>query len=239
MRSISGLITVHRKQPDDTSRLKVLVPSIGNFFTELDLVTAYNIYDKVGHMSKRSFVPPSFNEIRSILNIAQVRAMAKRGVQLITFDGDQTLYADGRCITRTDIIGSIIDLMKAGTVVAVVTAASYLENASGYEQRLSNLLQAFRDHQLKKETLQLFYVVGGECNYFFQCNEAAHLEYIPRERWQTGVGSLSVVSCLVHNCKFDLNVYYLHCYLKTIATTGCRCVRTDRGGYQKDLGPCP
>jgi hypothetical protein len=41
-------------------------------FTSLPLVKAFEHYDINGAISARHFVPPSFNDIRHILNIAQV-----------------------------------------------------------------------------------------------------------------------------------------------------------------------
>lgn len=38
---------------------------------------------------------PSFNDVRKILNSAQVMAVTNGALQLATFDGDVTLYDDG------------------------------------------------------------------------------------------------------------------------------------------------
>ncbi|KAF3207542.1 IMP 5'-nucleotidase [Orbilia oligospora] len=47
-------------------------------------------------ISSRRFVSPSFNDIRLILNTAQIMSLVKGGpLQLVTFDGDVTLYDDG------------------------------------------------------------------------------------------------------------------------------------------------
>ena len=45
-------------------------------------------------ITNRRHVNVTFNEIRHILNLAQIHAI-KTTVKLVTFDGDQTLYADG------------------------------------------------------------------------------------------------------------------------------------------------
>ena len=74
------------------SRLYSIVPSVGRFFTPLPLVEAFNIFDAKYKLSQRRFVSISFNEIRKILNLAQLIAM-KGNLRLITFDGDQTLYS--------------------------------------------------------------------------------------------------------------------------------------------------
>lgn len=72
-----------------TSRLKELVPQVGRFFTELPLVKAFCVYDGEKALTGRKFVPPSFNDIRHILNIAQVLALTGK-LRLITFDGTAT-----------------------------------------------------------------------------------------------------------------------------------------------------
>ncbi|KAJ2329089.1 IMP 5'-nucleotidase, partial [Coemansia sp. RSA 2681] len=97
--SIEELIEEHRSFTSQGiptySRLAKLVPSIGTFFTPLPLQQAFervNIQDKI---SARKHVPPSFNDIRRILNMAQVIAIAPQ-LKLVTFDGDMTLYADGQ-----------------------------------------------------------------------------------------------------------------------------------------------
>ena len=59
-------------QDPKRSRLKELVPQIGNFYTNLHLVDALNEYDQFFALSRRRYVPPNFAEIRHVLNIAQV-----------------------------------------------------------------------------------------------------------------------------------------------------------------------
>ena len=181
------LISEHRRASDvTTTRLHRLVPSVTKFFTELDLVRAYRVYNEQTRMSSRLFVSPTFNEVRHILNVAQVHATCSGELRLISFDGDQTLYADGSCISNGSIIGSIIRLMQLGITIAVVTAASYGDNAAGYEGRLALLLEQFRKRQLDEDTLKRFFVVGGECNYLFQCNKFARMQHIRRASWQPG-----------------------------------------------------
>ena len=55
---------------------------------------AFEIYDDKYAVSQRRHLPPTFNEIRHILNLAQVIALAD-SLSMISFDGDQTLYSDG------------------------------------------------------------------------------------------------------------------------------------------------
>jgi IMP and pyridine-specific 5'-nucleotidase len=81
------------------SKLKLLVPSIGNFFTRLPLAEAFKYQDSQRFISSRRFVPPSFNDIRLILNTAQIMGVAAAGaLDLATFDGDVTLYDDGKSL---------------------------------------------------------------------------------------------------------------------------------------------
>ena len=53
--------------------------------------------DRQRRISSRRFVPPSFNDIRLVLNSAQVLGLVRDGgkPKLVTFDGDVTLY--GMC----------------------------------------------------------------------------------------------------------------------------------------------
>lgn len=92
------------------SKLKLLVPSIGTFFTRLPLVKAFKIQDRIRSISYRRFVPPSFNDIRLILNTAQILAITMSGaLELVTFDGDVTLYDDGQSLEPTsDVIPRIL-----------------------------------------------------------------------------------------------------------------------------------
>lgn len=86
---------------------------------------ALDEYDSFSHLTQRKFVKPNFAEIRHILNIAQVRAITDT-LQLITFDADGTLYADGHHFDEdNEMIGHIIDLLRCGVTVGIVTAAGY------------------------------------------------------------------------------------------------------------------
>lgn len=90
---ISNFSVAHQKVGlHGQSKLKLLVPSIGTFFTRLPLADAFRYQDKKRFISSRRFVPPSFNDIRLILNTAQVMGLVSAGpVELATFDGDVTL----------------------------------------------------------------------------------------------------------------------------------------------------
>lgn len=57
------------------SRLKQLVPSVGTFYTRLPLRKAFEAYNAKYGITKRRYICISFNEIRHILNLAQIIAM--------------------------------------------------------------------------------------------------------------------------------------------------------------------
>ncbi len=166
------------------ARLKKLVPSIGSFFTPLPLVESFQEMDQERNFIGRRFVPPSFNDIRDLLNQAQIKAIAP-ALELITFDGDMTLYADGADFVRNSkLVGLLSDLLRLGKKVAIVTAAGYPKDSKRYEQRLSGLLESFREGADKKY-LANFYVLGGECNYLFRYDPMIHhLVYIEPEIYQ-------------------------------------------------------
>lgn len=87
-------------------------------------------------------------------------------MKLITFDGDYTLYADGQDFAKDSaLVGLIISLLEHGIKVAIVTAAGYPGDAVRYEQRLSGLLDGFRNFKKNKDIFSNFYVLGGECKY--------------------------------------------------------------------------
>lgn len=69
------LIDEHIKM-DDKSRLKQLVPTVGVFHTGLPLRKAFEEYNRKFKVTKRKHITISFNEIRHILNLAQVMALA-------------------------------------------------------------------------------------------------------------------------------------------------------------------
>ena len=75
MKDVEDLILDHiahqRSGTGHASKLKLLVPSVGTFFTPLPLQDAFNYQDAKRCISSRRFVPPSFNDIRLVLNTAQ------------------------------------------------------------------------------------------------------------------------------------------------------------------------
>ena len=171
------------------SRLKRLCPSIGVFFTPLPLVEAFKELERDRSFIGRRFVPPSFNDIRYLLNLAQIHAISGE-LELITFDGDMTLYADGADFARdSKLVVLLVELLRLGKKVAIVTAAGYPGNPARYEQRLSGLLHSFREEQAASPSscgfFSNFYVLGGECNYLFQYNpNSQHLIYLEPELYR-------------------------------------------------------
>ena len=86
----------HQSGSEAASKLKLLVPSVGTFFTPLPLQEAFKFQDERRYISSRRFVAPSFNDIRLILNTAQAMSLVRDSkLELVTFDGDVTLYDDG------------------------------------------------------------------------------------------------------------------------------------------------
>ncbi|KAG5916914.1 IMP 5'-nucleotidase [Claviceps sorghi] len=80
------------------SKLGMLVPTAGPFFTRLPLEAAFKYQDRKRYISSRRYVAPSFNDVRLILNSAQTMAVTGGALQLATFDGDVTLYDDGESL---------------------------------------------------------------------------------------------------------------------------------------------
>ncbi|KAK4963819.1 IMP 5'-nucleotidase [Elasticomyces elasticus] len=190
MHDVEELINDHiahqRKGLHDRSKLKLLVPSVGLFFTPLLLQEAFVYQDRRRYISSRRFVAPSFNDIRLILNTAQVISLVRGGpLELVTFDGDVTLYDDGGSLTdENPAVPRILDLLRKCTRIGIVTAAGYTD-ASKYHGRLYGLLDAVSRSDLPLELKENLIVLGGESNYLFRYSDAspARLEHVPRERW--------------------------------------------------------
>ena len=165
----------------------MLVPSVGIFFTPLLLHEAFVYQDSKRLFSHRRFVPPSFNDIRLTLNTAQVMSLTRGGpIELMTFDGDLTLYDDGESLTDDNpVIPSLISLLQKDTKIGIVTAAGYVE-ARRYYERLHGLLDAVNASErltsIQKESLV---VMGGEANYLFRYSEGEpdRLKHVPRKDW--------------------------------------------------------
>ena len=196
MKYFEVLVDEHRSaflNKENRSRLKEYVPSVGRFHTHLPISQAFTLYDLKYSISKRRFISPTFNEIRHILNLSQIMAIGTN-LQLITFDGDQTLYSDGGNFEDSeDLAVGIMSLLCNGVKVAVVTAAGYGLDGSKYTRRLRGLLDRFVHEKLTREQVENFYVFGGECNYLLRCTlqqstEGTELEPVilpvPMEDWQ-------------------------------------------------------
>ena len=74
------LIDEHRQWDADDgdakpSRLKQLVPTVGKFHTHLPLRRAFEAYNVKYGLTKRKHICISFNELRHILNLAQIMAL--------------------------------------------------------------------------------------------------------------------------------------------------------------------
>lgn len=169
---------------ESRSKLKLLVPSVGTFFTALPLKDAFRFQDERRFISSRRFVAPSFNDVRLILNTAQAMSLVRSSrLELVTFDGDVTLYDDGESLTPDNLcIPRILDLMKQGVRIGIVTAAGYTEAAKYYE-RLYGLLDAIAKENIPERQLV---VMGGEANFLFAYTPHVDckLEPVPSEDWQ-------------------------------------------------------
>lgn len=193
MRFFEELIDEHRRNPEK-SRLSQFVPSVGVFHTHLPLHHAFRIYDNKYSISLRRHIAPSFNEIRHILNLAQILAIGDT-LKLISFDGDQTLYDDGGNFdaNNDELALAIIRLLCHDVKVAVVTAAGYGWSGSKYEVRLKGLLSRMVDENMTKEQIENFYVFGGESNYLFQCTlldsdvDTSHLSPFPKKEEESNI----------------------------------------------------
>ncbi|EFE38988.1 hypothetical protein TRV_06351 [Trichophyton verrucosum HKI 0517] len=192
MRDVEHLINDHielqKTGASGKSTLKLLVPSVGTFFTPLLLEDAFIYQDNKRFISHRRFVPPSFNDIRLTLNTAQLMGLVRRSeVQLITFDGDVTLYDDGCSLTADNpVVKRIILLLKQNKRVGIVTAAGY-SSAAKYKERLEGLLEAIKDSaDLSVKQKNHLTVLGGESNFMYEFDPQSPdlLTYKPQSEWQ-------------------------------------------------------
>ncbi|EFX04893.1 imp-specific 5 -nucleotidase [Grosmannia clavigera kw1407] len=158
MRDIETMVAEHRLlQGDDLldsrrdswppprpSRLQLLVPTVGPFFTPLPLEAAFLFQDRRRRISSRRL--------------------------LVTFDGDLTLYEDGQNLEPdSPLIPRILELLRRDIKVGIVTAAGY-DTADRYYERLHGLLCAVRDagpDSLTDAQKHGLVVVGGEASFVF------------------------------------------------------------------------
>ncbi|KAI1472335.1 IMP-specific 5-nucleotidase [Daldinia caldariorum] len=224
MRDVEVMIDDHITHQLESSRvpskLKLLVPTIGNFFTRLPLEAAFKFQDRKRYISSRRFVSPSFNDVRLILNTAQLMAVTTHGtLQLATFDGDVTLYDDGESLEPTSpVISRMIDLMRKNVKIGIVTAAGYTL-AEQYYARLHGLLDAIASSTaLTPQQRQNIVIMGGEANYLFEFSPTSPhlLSPVPRERWLTAemaswsdaaiTALLDVAEAALRDCIKNLNL---------------------------------
>lgn len=178
------------------SRLRQLVPTVGRFFTQLPLKEAFLIEDQRKQISKRRLVSPSFNDVRAILNTAQVLALLKiykdseklgTKLKLVTFDGDVTIYEDGHSLVELDpVVSRLMKLLELDIFVGVVTAAGYPGSAGvpQYYQRLKGLIDAINKSTLKPHQKENLLVMGGESNYLFRFSTRSNnLEFVDGDEW--------------------------------------------------------
>ncbi|OQR95712.1 IMP-specific 5'-nucleotidase [Thraustotheca clavata] len=171
-------------------RLKKYIPKVRSIFVPLRLMDAVRIYDEFSHFSKRKRVAPTFKEIRHILNLATVHALAP-SVKMVTFDADDTIYEDGGTISAdSEMLKVIVELLKKGIIVSLVTAAGYPGEPHRYEARLRGILEALE--VLTPEQRSRFLVMGGECNYLHVTETSStgkvSLRVVPPSEWKDGRG---------------------------------------------------
>jgi IMP and pyridine-specific 5'-nucleotidase len=166
----------------------MLVPTAGPFFTRLPLEAAFKYQDRKRYISSRRYVAPSFNDVRLVLNSAQIMAVTNGALQLATFDGDVTLYDDGKSLEPTSpIVPRLLDLMRKNIKIGIVTAAGYT-TADKYYERLHGLLDAIAESaDLTPAQKQNIVIMGGEDNYLFEYSpsSAYRLAPVPRDQWLT------------------------------------------------------
>ncbi|KIX93932.1 uncharacterized protein Z520_10269 [Fonsecaea multimorphosa CBS 102226] len=202
-RDVEDLILDHINQQaisNPRSKLNMLVPTISAFFTPLALEDAFRYQDAKRAISSRRFVAPSFNDIRLILNTAQVMAMIRPkpyrqlkvklnpGLELLTFDGDVTLYEDGASLHSPEanpVILRLLHFLAQDVKIGIVTAAGYMQ-PEHYFNRLSGLLLAVKaSPHLSASQKSNLIIMGGESNFLFVFDEKEEhcLRYIHRREW--------------------------------------------------------
>ena len=178
----------------------MLVPTISSFFTPLALEDAFRYQDAKRAISSRRFVAPSFNDIRQVLNTAQLmsqirpktpagpNARSRSLLQLLTFDGDVTLYEDGgslESVEKNPVITRLLHFLAKDVRIGIVTAAGYTDPGL-YFNRLGGLLTAIQSSQeLTSVQKSNLIIMGGESNFLMVFDETAEhcLKYIHRSKW--------------------------------------------------------
>ncbi|KAM0279021.1 hypothetical protein ACHAQH_004803 [Verticillium albo-atrum] len=221
MRDVELMIDDHiTLQPNKVpSKLTMLVPGVGPFFTRLPLEAAFNHQDRKRYISSRRYVSPSFNDVRLVLNTAQTMAVTSGSLQLATFDGDVTLYDDGQCLEPSSpLVPRLLDLLHRDIKIGIVTAAGYT-TADRYHERLYGLLDAIAaSTTLTEEQKRNVVIMGGEANYLFELDPTVPhlLAPVPRDRWLTpematwsdaGIAALlDVAEAALRDCVRSMNL---------------------------------
>ncbi|KAJ1562739.1 IMP 5'-nucleotidase [Cladochytrium tenue] len=186
----------------ELSRLTQLVPSVGTFFTPLPLRDSFLEINKKRSIAGRRNVPPSFNDIRHLLNLSQVTAIAST-LELITFDGDMTLYADGADFSRDSVlVDLIVNLLRQSVTLPLQVTPEMLRDTSS--------------------DFRVFYTESGRpiylpnCgNYLFRFDPATdRLVYIPEAdyqppwmcQWSSAAAAISTIldigqACAEQSCE--------------------------------------
>lgn len=180
------------------SRLHNLVPSVGRFHTPLPLSEAFLVEDERRTISQRRLVLPSFNDVRSILNTAQIIALLKihrhpennngHQLKLVTFDGDVTLYDDGKSLEKlSPVVTRLLMLLLMDLFIGVVTAAGYAGQAGAikYYERLRGLVDALRESTTVTDSQKAnLLIMGGESNYLFRYDvQMGNFKFIDSADW--------------------------------------------------------
>jgi len=121
--------------PSSPGGIESVVPGVDKFHLKLPLMRALEEYDQEAMVTKRRFVAPTFREVRHILNLAALEAVAtcSIGLQLITLDADETIYSDGGTVSPdSPMVPLLCRLLTSGIRISLVTAAGYSQ-ARRYE----------------------------------------------------------------------------------------------------------
>ncbi|KAI5307007.1 IMP 5'-nucleotidase [Ascosphaera pollenicola] len=154
-----------------------------------------------------------------VLNTSQIMGLAQyEGMDLITFDGDLTIYEYASQVKPdSPIIEPIINLLRRGKKVGIVTAVGFAEPEM-YHRLLLGLLDAIKASDLSEDQRTNLIICGGECNFMFRySSDAPHLnDVIPRNEWaleemlawtEEDIQSLlDVAEAALRDCRSNLNL---------------------------------
>ena len=118
----------------------------------------------------------------------QLKIRLRPGLELITFDGDVTLYEDGASLHSPEanpVILRLLHFLAHDVKVGIVTAAGYTQPEL-YFRRLSGLLVAVKESkELTAAQKSNLIIMGGESNFLLVLDETQEhcLKYIHRREW--------------------------------------------------------